>query len=122
MSPLAAAEITPQATETTICGRKAASWTIGPASAKLTIVCELDCSTLAVACLEVKMSATDDLEARVATLEKDMVEVRRRLGDSTSMQEWLRRISGRFKDDPDFDEIVRLGREMREADRPTDAG
>ena len=68
------------------------------------------------------MSASDDLETRVATLEKDMAEVRRRLGDSTSMQEWLRRVSGRFKDDPEFDEIVRLGREMREADRPNDAG
>ena len=66
------------------------------------------------------MSAPDDLETRVATLEKDMAEVRRRLGDSTSMQEWLLRVSGRFKDDPEFDEIVRLGREMREADRPTD--
>jgi hypothetical protein len=33
---------------------------------------------------------------------------------------WLDRIAGTFRDDPVFAEIVRLGREAREADRPAD--
>ena len=32
---------------------------------------------------------------------------------------WIDRITGTFKDDPDFDEILRLGREIRQADRPS---
>ncbi len=31
---------------------------------------------------------------------------------------WINSISGSFKDDPDFEEILRLGREIRQADRP----
>jgi hypothetical protein len=34
--------------------------------------------------------------------------------------DWLSRVAGSFKDDPVFAEIVRLGREAREADRPAD--
>jgi hypothetical protein len=66
------------------------------------------------------MNHSNDHETRIATLEREMAALRRRLGVPSSMQEWLRRISGRFKDDPDFDEMVRLGREIREADQPTD--
>jgi hypothetical protein len=69
-------------------------------------------------------TAMDDrinLESRVTTLEKGLAEVRQRLGVSASMQEWLRRISGRFKNDADFDEIVRLGREIRQADQADDS-
>lgn len=32
--------------------------------------------------------------------------------------DWAERIGGTFKDDPDFEEMVRLGREFRQADRP----
>ena len=31
---------------------------------------------------------------------------------------WIAEITGSFKDDPDFDEIVRLGKEMRDAELP----
>jgi hypothetical protein len=31
---------------------------------------------------------------------------------------WVSNITGMFKDDPDFDEIVRLGKEMRDAEQP----
>jgi hypothetical protein len=30
---------------------------------------------------------------------------------------WIDRITGSFKDDPDFEEILRLGQEIRKADR-----
>ena len=31
---------------------------------------------------------------------------------------WIAEITGSFKDDPNFDEIVRLGKEMRDAEMP----
>ncbi len=31
---------------------------------------------------------------------------------------WYLKHAGRFSDDPEFQEIVRLGREIRESDRP----
>ena len=34
--------------------------------------------------------------------------------------DWIERISGTFKDGPVFAEMVRLGREYREAGRPSD--
>ena len=33
---------------------------------------------------------------------------------------WFRRTAGMFRDDPGFAEVVRLGREFRESDRPAD--
>lgn len=35
-------------------------------------------------------------------------------------RDWLDTMIGSFENDPDFDEIVRLGREFRHADRPKD--
>jgi len=32
---------------------------------------------------------------------------------------WLDEVAGSFENDPDFDEVVRLGRELREADGPS---
>lgn len=31
---------------------------------------------------------------------------------------WLDEVSGSFENDPEFDEVVRLGEELRKADRP----
>ena len=33
-------------------------------------------------------------------------------------ENWIDRITGSFQDDPEFDEILRLGREMRNTDPP----
>lgn len=33
---------------------------------------------------------------------------------------WIDAISGTFKDDPEFDEILRLGKEIRNADQAAD--
>ena len=59
------------------------------------------------------MSEQENIEARLANVEQEIAELNKRLsknGDNTS---WIERIAGSFKDDPDFDEIVRLGREFR---------
>lgn len=33
-------------------------------------------------------------------------------------ESWIQKVAGSFKDEPEFDEILRLGREIRQSDRP----
>ena len=61
------------------------------------------------------------LEKRIAAMEVEVQALKRQLSnrapDRPSTRSWLDD-AGRFKDDPVFDEIVRLGREYRESQRP----
>jgi hypothetical protein len=59
------------------------------------------------------------LEERIARLEREVDLLKSRRPEETK-KDWIAQITGSFADDPDFDEIVRLGREMRQADRPKD--
>ena len=62
------------------------------------------------------------LEERLTHLEEELVAVKKRLLNSPAeTTNWLDRIFGSFKDDPIYDEAMRLGREFREAQRPGDA-
>ncbi|NJM48734.1 MAG: hypothetical protein HC860_23340 [Alkalinema sp. RU_4_3] len=58
---------------------------------------------------------TQQLEARLVTLEEEMVEVKPLLmtKEETPQMPWWDKIAGSFADDPDFDEAGRLGRELR---------
>ena len=51
----------------------------------------------------------------MASLEQDVRELKAGLGGGNKVP-WYRQILGQFKDDPAFDEIVRLGRRIREAE------
>jgi len=69
------------------------------------------------------MSQTAKLEERLTILEKEVAELKRRLPQTPSglpVENWVERVAGSFKDDPEFGEILRLGREIRQADRPAD--
>jgi hypothetical protein len=57
------------------------------------------------------------VEERLTALEAAVADLQRRLGAPVSMEEWLQRI-GTVTDLEAFEEITRLGREFREADRP----
>ncbi|HMV51640.1 MAG TPA: hypothetical protein PLD20_30800 [Blastocatellia bacterium] len=59
------------------------------------------------------------LESRVATLEAEMQQLKAQ-GNSNGApaEDWVDRIYGLFADYPDFDEVIRLGREYRESLRP----
>jgi hypothetical protein len=64
------------------------------------------------------MMTTQQLEARLATLEQEMAQVKQMLipdGASMAIQPWWEKIAGSFADDPDFDEAERLGREWRKS-------
>jgi hypothetical protein len=67
------------------------------------------------------MSQVSALEQRVSALEKEVADLRRHAKPRETVRDWLDRISGSFKDDPEFEEIVRLGREIRAADRPDES-
>jgi hypothetical protein len=57
---------------------------------------------------------TQQLEARLATLEQEMPQVKQMLtptSQSPAIQPWWEKIAGSFADDPDFDEAERLGQE-----------
>jgi hypothetical protein len=66
------------------------------------------------------MTPPNGLEERVAKLEAEVAELKKRLAPPTDTAEWLERISGSMKDNPAFDEAMRLAREFRQADRPKD--
>ena len=58
------------------------------------------------------------LEERLAAVEAAVADLRRRLPERPPAPDWLDRVTGSFKDEPAFDEVLRYGREFREADRP----
>ena len=63
------------------------------------------------------MSEALELQERLSRVERDLAELKsqmHRLGDAKN---WIDQVRGSFQDDPQFDEILRLGRELRQADR-----
>jgi hypothetical protein len=66
------------------------------------------------------MSQTESIEERLDNLERDVADLKRRVGEGETKKNWVERITGSFENDPDFAEILRLGQEIRRADRPDD--
>ena len=59
------------------------------------------------------------LESRVTTLESEVAQLKVQTDlNGSSSGDWVDQIYGLFADYPDFDEVVRLGREYRESLRP----
>jgi hypothetical protein len=56
------------------------------------------------------------LEARVATLETELLQVKQTLSKVLPQKDpWWLKVAGSFEDDPTFDEAVRLGQEWRKS-------
>ncbi len=66
--------------------------------------------------------ATPTLEERVTALENELGQMKQqRAGtEPPAGKPWWERIRGTFKDDPAYEEAMRLGREYRESLRPRD--
>ena len=64
------------------------------------------------------MSESTTIEQRLAQVEKELADLKNDVRGLRSAGNWIDAISGTFKDDPEFDEILRLGKEIRDADRP----
>lgn len=62
---------------------------------------------------------TATVEERLSALEEKMTQLLTEKSTGSSQESpWWERIVGTFKDDPDYDEAMRLGREYRESLRP----
>jgi hypothetical protein len=61
------------------------------------------------------MSEQSTIEQRLTAVEQQLADLKRRLPLRPDGKSWVEQIAGTFKDDPDFDEIVRLGREFRKS-------
>jgi hypothetical protein len=61
-------------------------------------------------------SAVQELKERLERLEEEVAELKSQFG-SKKGEPWWRRTVGMFKGDKAFAEIVRLGRQIREAER-----
>jgi hypothetical protein len=66
------------------------------------------------------MSTGTSLEQRVAALENELADIKRRMA-AHGAEDWFARVAGSFEHEPDFDEVLRLGREMRRSDSPDNA-
>lgn len=60
------------------------------------------------------------IEERLAILEREVADLKRKA--PPAKKNWIARISGSFKGDPDFGEILRLGKEIRDAEAPDEDG
>jgi hypothetical protein len=60
------------------------------------------------------------LEERVALLEAEVAQLKQLVRPTAPAKNWLERITGSMKDNSAFDEVIRLGHEFRQADRPPD--
>ncbi len=57
------------------------------------------------------------IEERHENVERELAELKTLI----ARPNWISAISGTFKDDPEFDEVLRLGKELRQADRPEES-
>jgi predicted NUDIX family NTP pyrophosphohydrolase len=59
------------------------------------------------------MVTDSELARRLAVLEQEVADLKRRV--ETSSGNWPERVFGRMKDFPEFDEVTRMARELRDA-------
>jgi hypothetical protein len=53
------------------------------------------------------------LEERIATLEKEVAQLKQQLRQKKLSRDWVKGISGSLRGFPEFAEVVRLGKEFR---------
>jgi hypothetical protein len=66
------------------------------------------------------MQLPSSLEERVKILEKEVASLKERVGAAPKRENWIDKITGTFEGDVEFAKIVKLGAELRRADRPSD--
>lgn len=59
---------------------------------------------------------SDTLESRLARIERELAILKAQ--STRDKSNWIADITGTFRDHAEFDEIVRLGKEIRDAEEP----
>lgn len=59
----------------------------------------------------------DTIETRLEHVERDLAILKSAIAKRIPSSNWIDSITGTFKDDADFEEIIRLGKALRDADR-----
>ncbi len=62
------------------------------------------------------MSDSVTIEDRLAAVEKDVALLKGRVLAGNESRPWYAKLVGSMKDRPEFEEVVRLGREIRKTD------
>jgi hypothetical protein len=69
------------------------------------------------------MSTSSVIEQRLTAVEAAVSELQRRLANLPPAANWLEQVTGSFKDEPAFEEVLAFGRALRAADQlPKDTG
>jgi hypothetical protein len=66
------------------------------------------------------MAASENLAERVAVLELEVARLKQNAGEAKP--NWVDKLLGSFENDPEFDEIISLGREYRASQQPETHG
>ena len=62
--------------------------------------------------------ASARLEQRVAALETEVAQLKRKLQEQETISPWWEQIAGTFQNDPIYERAMRLGRQYRQSLRP----
>jgi hypothetical protein len=62
------------------------------------------------------MSRSSVIEQRLTAVEAAVSELQRRLANLPPAPNWLEQVTGSFKDEPAFEEVLAVGRALRAAD------
>jgi hypothetical protein len=66
------------------------------------------------------VSENSGIEERVQRLEQAVADLQGQLTTGKPRPGWLARLRGSLKEYPEFDEVARLGKELRDRERPAD--
>lgn len=66
------------------------------------------------------MPQTPSTEDRLAILEAEVARIKAQIEHGAQPPNWLDRVVGSMSRYPEFREVLRLGREFRQVDRPSD--
>jgi len=61
------------------------------------------------------------IEQRLENVERELAALKGEVESLKPDPNWISTICGTFKDDPEFDEVLRLGKELRDAEEPKES-
>ncbi|HQZ68280.1 MAG TPA: hypothetical protein PLY87_24490 [Planctomycetaceae bacterium] len=61
----------------------------------------------------------ETIESRLARMEREVAILKAK--STAGSSGWIAKVTGSFRDDPDFKEILKRGKEIRDAEEPEDS-